>query len=1722
MERVYDHNEKNDKIRRRRDRRTLMLKMEDEGRIRTNAASGNTLTIGNPNDAHEQQADAVAQKVMSGGNAGALLSNTPTTAELNRKAETGTLMAKGDDGGLQATDQLQSALSNSKGGGQSLEPNLQQEMGSKMNADLSQVKIHTNTTAHEMSEGINAKAFTHGQDIYFKDGNYNPSSNEGKELLAHELAHTVQQQEGIERKIQRQVDNAFFVSDLFRRNIGLADVANGKTTLKQGDKDGEMEFLDLPENNNGSWKSDIYTPIRMIKKALARLGYLKVYEPEYDTEGVFDADMAIAVLQFKRTYDPAASDGNEIDAELLSRLDTEEFLKEIELLDELGGKEQLKIVSPPSFTQSPPGNQTTLATAPGESKIRIYKELFNLDPQKMEAPDNIIREVDNGVTAFYSGTSPDPWYYMNVEQGIETITGYVNGRNINFSVNIPVLPSVAIQPDLFEYNDLKKDRISSKTTFTVGNDAFEARVYRGDLQGLVFYIRIVYTGEGFAESAYADIPVYNSDLGLDDTITFPYDKTTTIEFYNNAEGGRLIFNFINLKSNDSPMPIPNNDWAQRTLYFSHSYDYDYNWEPAARRHIFSRGEFLPDGNPDEQVTALTIVPEFAERKNNTKKKSAGSSYPEKKLSRSASLGIAYDGLTILTTPLKDAQKSKWPAGDTLLNKNDRSLAYVIATVKKDNEKATGRTMSREDAETLANIVTGTKDDLQNLYGIYIFMSDGIKAQLANNLSLTIDQYTNAVDAAYGSPQLAMGIFKQAQLMNDFVLNKIQTLAIQKGGINDSRLAPAADTFKNMRMSIADRSGDNRLLDPVIQSELLKLSGSIERDRQELFGSSIAARTQMPAPQLTTDQVIGLIDLVAVDYLLTNAYYEMKKSGLNRDDLDEKYIDFVDLSVITTDFIIQINDILNAPDFSRGEEINEKLDSFYAILNSDETADFNAYIKGLYENIRSQKEEYDFYSNLFIMVVSYVAAEVLTAGLATVFAPLLAGETVAETVAITNAFTRISSITAFTGFNAALGSKEVTLGSFTQDLVTNFIMFGFLNKVGGAFAKNILPEIESPVVGFFAQQAVAIGALQTFAEFHTLVTTGNVMTPEERMHNLVSNIGLHFTMQVTGAIMQGFTDRVYNRTLSPLISKNQLALQGITGDMEASLLKIADNSKLIQTSGSITTDQVMEIRRYYELEKRYYDTLKELSPEHAGDVEAAKKVLMDKYDALNFELNYKLTSLGVTVPEAVKQSTSLILVAKDRLQFDKRDYRMLKNMFENNGGKFEYIKENLYKGIQNGRELYFEQVKGLREPTVEEKTSSDRKNSGNEERRAKNELAEKTSLKNSKLAMANESGGYGTKKGQPYSEDTLLNETVMFDINSFDTVNDTMKKLITDTRNDASDIAQRIIEKAEKDNTGSAPVHVVYKGITTKDSGSAELVMRDVVDAKGEYLRTEIELVFIKDMEYRTALHEIGHLKQMEKLVESGTNIRSLSHEFVWEKVNASGRTVVKSLDSFSGKKHSEVKENEFTMADDAVTEYHNRLTDIVEMRTKLNTAGKAGDPVAMRELMDGVNDYRENYKKNATPEARKKLKVLDDEIPDLEKKYEALKKEMSLQKDPQTGLANAKSISEATSIIQAESQGMVINPRRPDLLKQEPNLDFIIDGPPPYKYADVKTPVSTKYRPVEKQADDVMQGINAQKANDVLHIVDLKNFSPQEKAQFMLIFNEKIGSNKNYGLLNNI
>jgi Domain of unknown function (DUF4157)/Lysine-specific metallo-endopeptidase len=160
------------------------------------------LTVNTPGDAHEQEADRVADQVMRMREGDApIVQRMPITPlgsvqrkcadceqeEQAQRKETG----GGDASGKAAPSIVSDVLSS--GGGQPMDGGTQQFMERRFGQDFSQVRVHTDSRAAESAGAIQARAYTSGRDIVFGAGEYQPSSSEGQRLLAHELVHVGQQ-----------------------------------------------------------------------------------------------------------------------------------------------------------------------------------------------------------------------------------------------------------------------------------------------------------------------------------------------------------------------------------------------------------------------------------------------------------------------------------------------------------------------------------------------------------------------------------------------------------------------------------------------------------------------------------------------------------------------------------------------------------------------------------------------------------------------------------------------------------------------------------------------------------------------------------------------------------------------------------------------------------------------------------------------------------------------------------------------------------------------------------------------------------------------------------------------------------------------------------------------------------------------------------------------------------------------------------------------------------------------------------------------------------------------------------------------------------------------------------------------------------------------------------------------------------------------------------------
>gem|GEM_PF-4365414 len=115
----------------------------------------------------------------------------PRSSSLVQRAATPSVMR--GDAEPEAPSDFESQLSSSRGGGTPMASGTQSEMEGHFDSDFSGVRVHTDANAVQMSQDIGARAFTHGSDIYFNQGEYSPDTSSGKHLLAHELTHTVQQ-----------------------------------------------------------------------------------------------------------------------------------------------------------------------------------------------------------------------------------------------------------------------------------------------------------------------------------------------------------------------------------------------------------------------------------------------------------------------------------------------------------------------------------------------------------------------------------------------------------------------------------------------------------------------------------------------------------------------------------------------------------------------------------------------------------------------------------------------------------------------------------------------------------------------------------------------------------------------------------------------------------------------------------------------------------------------------------------------------------------------------------------------------------------------------------------------------------------------------------------------------------------------------------------------------------------------------------------------------------------------------------------------------------------------------------------------------------------------------------------------------------------------------------------------------------------------------------------
>ena len=203
------------------------------------------LTVSAPNDMYEQEADRVADAVTKA-----------ETSQIQRQEEEEELQAQlAESQDTTVSESLETRINHARGSGHPLSDNVREPMERNFGSDFSSVRVHTDSEADALNQQLSAKAFTTGQDIFFRQGEFSPGSDSGKKLIAHELTHVVQQNDNRVNKskskiaisksdkplkqekialVRQSVDTVTTLNELRRDTISkLHSGTNGRTIIQR-------------------------------------------------------------------------------------------------------------------------------------------------------------------------------------------------------------------------------------------------------------------------------------------------------------------------------------------------------------------------------------------------------------------------------------------------------------------------------------------------------------------------------------------------------------------------------------------------------------------------------------------------------------------------------------------------------------------------------------------------------------------------------------------------------------------------------------------------------------------------------------------------------------------------------------------------------------------------------------------------------------------------------------------------------------------------------------------------------------------------------------------------------------------------------------------------------------------------------------------------------------------------------------------------------------------------------------------------------------------------------------------------------------------------------------------------------------------------------------------------------------------------------------------------
>jgi hypothetical protein len=228
------------------------MKQDDEKRVRPPRGGAPEVDDKKKKDKDEAQANG-AKTVQRAPKEEEKKKPETTKKEGKKKEDEKAVQKKDNAAGSPMPEQTEAELARQSQGGRPLDAATRSSFEPAFGADFSGVRIHDDAEAARLSNQLNARAFTHGEHIFFGAGNYQPGDAPGRQLLAHELTHTLQQGAARPAATQRASRGAQHNANLpsSPRRIGRTMVqrADGDTSegLNALDDANDTEAQTVPE-----------------------------------------------------------------------------------------------------------------------------------------------------------------------------------------------------------------------------------------------------------------------------------------------------------------------------------------------------------------------------------------------------------------------------------------------------------------------------------------------------------------------------------------------------------------------------------------------------------------------------------------------------------------------------------------------------------------------------------------------------------------------------------------------------------------------------------------------------------------------------------------------------------------------------------------------------------------------------------------------------------------------------------------------------------------------------------------------------------------------------------------------------------------------------------------------------------------------------------------------------------------------------------------------------------------------------------------------------------------------------------------------------------------------------------------------------------------------------------------------------------------------------------